>query len=279
MAYLELLCVLKRKLRKFSNLRLLEFDLDLDVTDVDDTLLRHSGGSKLFDQVTMPDLMADLEAAGILPDLRARGYSDLNPCIERPDPYQEKLRIFAHHPRCGEQPVVLMEMQNHRGELTLPGMEPQLALVWDWVHLQDPASPFSAKRPALPGQDHPGLGLFRLMTGLMLRYVQASEVQAVVAVPEYYHNAVLYNPEFHFADPAHEGWFRALQRDLRHLSLDQASFAIEHGQVWEADGKAVAWLPAEQVYPVRSPVVEFFKSDSYKNLVEERQKSLAFRKN
>ena len=68
-----------------------------------------------------------------------------------------------------------MDIRTHRGQLEGCCPDSDLhyamkALVWDWISLQDPMATFS--RPSLPGQECPGLGVFRQATELMLRYVR-----------------------------------------------------------------------------------------------------------
>lgn len=253
-----------RKPRKFSSLKPLP-PLDLDLEDLQEELFEHTGSHKLFGRIDLRRIMTDLETRGVNTFLRSRGYQSLHPQLDRPDPYQERFRLLGKHPNRPGEELLLMDLRAHRGELQVPGRGATVALVWDWLQLQDPVREFS-RRP-LPGQDHPGLGLFKELTQLMLEYVHETKVEALVNVPEFYHNAVLYAPLYKFFDPDREGWFQALRRDLQELGLADASFAVEEGRVFDEDGKPIDWGPSEQVFAISGPPLDYFRSAEYKDAV------------
>ena len=250
------------KPRKFSSLK----NLDLDLADLQEELVDHGGGQRLFGLIELERIMNDLENRGVITFLRSRGYQSLHPVLDRPDPYQERFRLLGSHPNRPGEELLLMDLRARRGELEIPERGSTVALVWDWLQLQDPVREFT-RRP-LPGQDHPGLGLFKELTQLMLEYVRETRVEALVNVPEFYHNAVLYAPLYKFFDPEREGWFQALRRDLKELGLADASFAVEEGRVFGQDGRPIEWGPSEQVYAVSGAPLEYFQSGAYKSRAE-----------
>ena len=108
------------------------------------------------------DLRRELAEAGVLAALHARGYPDPTIRIEARDGVH---RLIVA-PEAGGESLVDLRMS----EGTLPVTEPALrargvemlsALVVGWLALQDPRASFTAERPRLPGQTHPGLGLGR----------------------------------------------------------------------------------------------------------------------
>jgi acetoin utilization deacetylase AcuC-like enzyme len=104
-----------------------------------------------------------LERAQILPLLRARGFRrlrvELVPESQPADPRgldagddSATLRIVCEDR--GEERLV--ELRARRGRGVVPGLE---LVAIEWLLLQNPRESFSERRPRLPGQEHPGLGL------------------------------------------------------------------------------------------------------------------------
>jgi hypothetical protein len=89
------------------------------------------------------------------------------------------------------------------------------------------------------------LGLMALRLGLA----------GVVYRPAHYHTAYPARHHFSFIDPARQGRFEALIRDLGPLSLLDSTRAIEEGRV-QLNGKPYAWEPEEMVLWLGEPPTE-----------------------
>jgi hypothetical protein len=76
------------------------------------------------------------------------------------------------------------------------------------------------------------------------------QLTGVVYRPAHYHTAFAGRHHFSFVDAARQGRFEALMRDLRSLSLLDATRAIDQGRVL-LDGKPYAWEPDEMVLWLR----------------------------
>ncbi|HXE71497.1 MAG TPA: hypothetical protein VNO81_02460 [Candidatus Nitrosotenuis sp.] len=249
------------------------WSLSLDEAEVRRTLLEHRAEPMLFGRIPRERLMADLESHGILDRLRARGYSDFEARLEGETPFDHVFRLYARHPRAS-QPCLLVDVRTHQGELAgvcpWTGQECRIrALVWEWVSFQDPMGSFTARHPRLPGQEYPGLGIFRQATRLMLTYVRELDVEALVNLPEHFHNAVLYSTLYRFFSPGREGRFQALVRDLLPLGLARASWGLVEGRVRDyGSDQPVRWETAEQVYPLQGPLTGYFRDPRYLDAVE-----------
>jgi hypothetical protein len=101
----------------------------------------------------------------------------------------------------------------------------------------------------------------------------ASELgkDGVVSVPKFFHDAVIFYRSrlFLFLDGTEEGRFEGLMRDLRGLSLGDASLALVSGCVRDATGKLAYWTPGYQVFPLSSVMTAYFHSPRYASLVEQ----------
>jgi hypothetical protein len=243
-------------------------DWGLSQEDVEETLVGRRGTALLFGTFPPSRVLSDLEVRGALDILRGRGYEDFEFRSEGEDAFENRIRLYGMHPE-SDTPALLMDVRTHRGELEGRSicLDKDLhvrALIWEWLSFQDPLVCFPPGIEALPGQDHPGLGIFRISVDLMLDYVDEMDIDALVGLPQYFHNAVLYSSQFRFFKPELEGEFCGLRRDLLGEGLAQASRALAEGRVEESGrGRRVTWKAAEQVYPIRGDIQAHFQHPAY----------------
>ncbi|MFT5432701.1 MAG: hypothetical protein ACI9OJ_003403, partial [Myxococcota bacterium] len=124
--------------------------------------------------------------------------------------------------------------------------EPETVLFCNWMTLRDPVMPFEAGTQALPGQDAPGLGLAREAAEMLGIIARRLNLSGVALRPAWYHVAYVSRHDFHFADPAREGRFRAMIRDLRG-PLPMVTCAVAEGQVLLNDVPYI-WEPLDMVH-------------------------------
>ncbi len=153
----------------------------------------------------------------------------------------ERIRILG---QSGGQEHLLMEVVLERRRVA--GVE---VLYVHWLSLRNPRARFSEKRPRLPGQDVPGLGLAHEIGTMLARMAIRLGLGGVVFRPAHYHTAYAARHEFQFVDPERQGRFEALVRTLSGVPLLEATTAVAEGKVrmngapyaWEADEMAF-WL-------------------------------------
>jgi hypothetical protein len=138
-----------------------------------------------------------------------------------------------------------------------------------WVREEDPTAPFRADRPPLPLQRHPGLGVLRRAFRVITRMAAELGKDGIVSVPKFFHDAVIFYRSrlFLFLCGTEQGRFEALMRDLRHLSLRDASLALVAGCVHDAERAAVQWVPSYQVFPLSAVATAYFHSPQYASQV------------
>ena len=210
-------------------------------------------------------LQQELDAAGITQALADRGYGAVERRIESHDG-EHRLRLWDRTD--GGLLVDLRLAESTATALPAPlgaqGVEPLQALVVLWVALQDPRAPFTERKPRLPGQDHPGLGVGRRVYEMLRAWCERWGKDALVNVPEYYHNAVFYASSFRFLAAAEQGRFEALRRDLAHLHVAEASTAIDRRRVFEEPaGRPFDWDPGDMAAPVAPRLQAALQSDDY----------------
>jgi hypothetical protein len=109
-----------------------------------------------------------------------------------------------------------------------------------WLTLRNPRARFSTERPAMPGQDVPGLGLAPEIEETLLRMAARLGLEGIAFRPAVSHLAYAGRATLRFVDPARQGRFEALVDLLAPLPLAQATRAVAEGRV-QLDGKPYAW--------------------------------------
>lgn len=140
-----------------------------------------------------------------------------------------------------------------------------------WVREEDPTREFEPGRLPLPLQRYPGLGVLREVFRVVVRVAREIGKDGVACVPKFFHDAVIFYRSrlFLFLDPAEEGRFEALMRDLAHLPIGTASLALIFGSVTGAEGRVAAWESALQVFPLSDDLCAYFNSGAYTARVDE----------
>jgi hypothetical protein len=255
---MDLRAALDAILRRITDLLSLSIDptagdgaTALDGPDFEEQLATHRSGLflGLFDEAWVRDA---LERDGLLAAIRARAGADVR---VRVVPDEDLVRVFRTDRPEGAD-ALLVELKAHVEEGGLlrahaPRFPPSRLLVIDWLLMQDPGRPWPPGRCAFPGQRHPGLGVGERVVELLVRAARRLRAEAVVGIPQHYHNAVLYRRRFAFADPVAEGRFQALRRDLAALDLAAAAFAVAEGRVRDVTfDEPLRWSGEEMVLPI-----------------------------
>ncbi|MHB2019129.1 MAG: hypothetical protein ACYCW6_19440, partial [Candidatus Xenobia bacterium] len=182
-----------------------------------------------------------LERFGLFDVLHARGFGDLQVTVGQV-PTGNVVRV---HSDAGLLIEVVLErriqpvppwMVSHCGE------DPFSVVSVEWLLLQNPRASFSAERPRLPGQEHPGLGIGYELGLLFVLAAERLHQDGLWTCPQFYHNARLYHERFHFVDPEMEGTLLALERDGSGHTLAELSWAVHLGLVRNrATGACLEW--------------------------------------
>jgi acetoin utilization deacetylase AcuC-like enzyme len=184
---------------------------------------------------TLEGLEYALFRFGILTFLERRGYGSLRVTFGAGSSGGERVTVLGD---ANGQTHTLIECVMERQVL-----DGQPALYVHWLSLRDPRARFSDRRPPLPGQDAPGLGLAREITEMILLAAERVGADGVAFTPAWFHTAYLVRDRFRFVDPERQGQFEAMTRDLAPRGLDVATRALADGRV-ECGGQPVAWQPA-----------------------------------
>jgi hypothetical protein len=212
-----------------------------------------------------------LERAGVLPQLRARGFRTLRVDLDTREGPGQTLRIVSE-----DRPdELLVELRADRSRSAVPGME---VISIEWLLLQNPREAFSERRPRLPGQQHPGLGLLRDFMGWLMVVCETHGLDGVFFVAAHYHVAMqsrrLVRP-LHAVDEAR---LRAMAKALEGVPLSAGTAAVEEGMLVDArTGEPAGWEPVATVLPVSRRLLARVTGPDYEAAVADEGVRFAYR--
>ncbi len=193
---------------------------------------------------------------GIFEQLERMGYRQFRVAFDTAG-LGERMRLFGEADATEHMLVeLILERRRLGADEVRPGADeqpraagPELLYI-HWLSLRNPRALFSERRPRLPGQEVPGLGLAREAGSMMARMAVRLGLAGVVIRPAHYHMAYAARREFAFVEPRRQGRFLALLRDLRGCTLLEATTAMAEGRVL-IDGAPYAWEADEMVFWLR----------------------------
>jgi acetoin utilization deacetylase AcuC-like enzyme len=213
-----------------------------------------------------------LERFGLLDELRARGFRRLRVELDVDQATGHTMRVVCDDRPEGE---LLAELRVERSLSAIPGHD---VIDIAWLLLQNPREPFTERRPRLPGQQHPGLGLLREVLGLLVVVCEKQRLDGIVFRAAHYHVAIQSRRHVHLLRPEDEARTRAVTEAVTGLPLAAAAAAVEEKRVVSAvTGEPVEWEAAPMVLPVSERLRSLVTGPDYEAAVERARPRLAFR--
>ncbi|MFY9820792.1 MAG: histone deacetylase, partial [Thermoanaerobaculia bacterium] len=216
-----------------------------------------------------------LERAGLLDRVRALGFAHPTMEMDLDNPTGDTVRLYGDTHRR----ELLIEARARIDRGALPGLA---LLRIEWLLLQNPRAEFTADRPRLPGQSHPGLGMSQEVVALLILACDRLQLDGLVFVPAHYHSASQSRKWLRFLDPADEGVFRALQQALHGLPLSEATRAVAEERVVDSGtgagtGEPFLWRPMAMGLPVTDRFRGLVDGEEYKRKVAEEEARHVYR--
>lgn len=256
--------------------------------DLQEDLFASGSFFGLYDEKRILD---KLKKVGMTEILYRKGYRNLRIQISKQDNYTS--RLYVDSADISDNETRLIELIVREGifrpkQSFVPGFdfkEGLSMLLIEWLALQDPKASFSADRPRLPGQQHPGLGGLKNMQEILYSFGRSLGKDAIIDIPEYYHAAVIYSRmyseiysrKYSFFSPVDAGKLHAIMRDFSGVPLAEVSFAVTFDCLLDArTGKRVQWKPSEQIYPISDKMYRYFEKKEYKEILEKTMNELSF---
>jgi hypothetical protein len=258
------------------------FDLALTEEELEKELMNDQGSNRLLERFSEKEVANALKDYQVWEQLKEKGYPNPRLVIHSIDPFRQSVKILddSSSPEIDEHTLCELRVFDAHLKGPCPATKEIIeidALVIDWLIFQNPRAKFMPERPRLPGQKFPGLGIMKSCMTAILDLAKQTGKEAVINIPEYYHNAVLYKPGFCFFSPFVEGRFQALQEFLKNLNLAEASHAVASGKIWnETKNEVFIWKPHEQMLGISPKITDYFQSETYKIPVQEAKAQSKF---
>lgn len=243
--------------------------------------------SKLFLRRFEPeDLLAIMKKVGLIAHLEGLGFEKLFVTTDVDDTLVNYMKLYTER----ESPDYLLFDLRVSESKFLPNKQffddPDEIVTYDmivieWLSAQNPFMNFpkdGAKRPQLPGQKKPGLGVLNYCFKMM--YLVAREVikDGFLDVPDHMHGAIMYSRRFKFFNPAHEAILQAIKRDLKKYSLADISWGMLTGTIIDEEkGTPQVYDPSEQIFYVSNRMRDYFHSKKYRETFKHYFKKKRYR--
>ena len=214
-------------------------ELSFTAEDIEESLrLRGRERYLLLGFYTAEGIEFALHHCGILAHLQRLGYGHFKVEVDEASP-GDRMRLFGESE--GVRHLLLECVLEKR---KVAGQE---VLYVHWLTLRNPKAGFSERRPQLPGQELPGLGLAREAGEMLARVAREMGLVGVVFRPAWFHMAYAARYHFRYLDPRRQGRFEAIQRDLGQVPLREITLAFAQGRV-RMNGQPATWEPDEMIY-------------------------------
>jgi len=149
-------------------------------------------------------------------------------------------------------------------------------LILEWLTIQNPLLHFTAKRPPLPGQKHPGLGVGKKVVDIFVYLARLLRKDGLLAFPAYFHNALLFSRYFHFLNPEKAAEILAIEKAFPRIPFKHLAWIVYLNCLKYANGDTYEWKAEEIIYPLSKRLKDYFESKSYKRRLKQTLKNRLF---
>lgn len=247
-----------------------ELTFKLSGDEILSNLVDKSGSSLFLGRYTLMEVKAILAKKNFFKEARRRELWPLVFYLDSSEYPRQRLQIFWEI-RQPERLIVDLKIKEGRfpspeNYYPEPVFEKGTFLHLEWLTLQNPRLDFNEKRPALPGQIRPGLGLGKKVVDLFAYLGRLIGCHGLLAFPAYFHNALLFSRYFRFVNPAKEGEVLAIRTVLTSIPFKQLAWIVFLNCL-RVDGRIYEWRAEEQAYPLSDELKDYFSSRKYREAV------------
>jgi hypothetical protein len=240
--------------------------------DILSDLLTEKSTSLFLGRFSMPEVRALLGKKNFYREARDRELLPLVFDLDSSEYPVQRLRVFQEE-RDPERLIVDLKIREGRlapkghSHLDLRFFDYEF-LILEWLTLQNPRIPFSRKRPPLPGQNHPGLGLRKKVVDVFAYLGRLLNKEGLLAFPAYFHNALLFSRYFCFLNPEKRAEVRAIRKSFPDIPFKHLAWIVYLNSMRRGDGSVYEWHSEEQIFPLCRELKTYFDSRDYKNQVK-----------
>lgn len=251
-----------------------EGDLFMDLTS-------SRGTQKFLGVFSNKGIHLSLLNFGIYDHLEKKGLENPVLDIDTSDPYKHRLSVVHE---IGDKEIISLEAVLRRTTLKLPSLnsvtvETREFILVEWLLLQNELKKFSRKRPQLPGQDYPGLGISTLIFEILYWTGRRLKVDGILFLPNFLHTALFYGRRMLMIDPRKQVKLYTFDKMLRsQCKLDQLTWACAEGHLIDKrKNEPYLWAPAPITIPISHRFKDRFHSPGYTLQAESLSREMRFR--
>ena len=217
-----------------------------------------------------------IERFGLDRQARHHGIRHIDVKIDTSDPFRHRLTIY--NGRHQDRDHMVMDFVARYQHLTPKDVDsefeythPLKVLMVEWLLLQNPKAAFTHRKPRLPGQAHPGLGMGDQLLALFTIMGRHLQVDGIINVPEYYHTGLLFSRRFVFLSPWIQAQVQQVAQDLwKKYRLAVIAWASATGSIYNLEtGLTQEWQPRRQIIPLQSQLRQYFKSEDFTKISQD----------
>lgn len=229
-------------------------DWGLSDTDITGDLGPDAGHSLFLGHYSRHALELAMQWTGLFDRLRSRGFYHPYLDIDLSNPNGHTLRMYSD----SRKKELLVEARLRIDRNIVADAE---LLSIEWLLMQNPRAEFSAGRPRLPQQSHPGLGLVSDIVSLLILICDRLKLDGLVFIPSHFHLVRKAGKHLHFLRREDERWYQAVERAVHDRPIAEATEIVARGALRDRQtGETIRWRPMPMVLAV---------SDRFKQQIEE----------
>jgi len=260
-------------MKKDTALLIGEKDILADLTE-------EKGTSLFLGRYSMTEAIAVLGKRNFFKEARKRNLWPLAFDLDSSEYPVQRFQIFLEERKPENLIVDLKIREGHLAPRDYLHLDPAFYkynfLIFEWFALQNPLVKFSEKRPPLPGQQHPGLGLGKKVVDLFVYLARLTRKDGLLAFPAYFHNALLFSRYFYFLNPEKYAEVLAVEKAFPKIPFKHLAWIVHFNCLKQDNDKTYEWKAEEQVYPINRALKNYFDSRAYKNRAKNSQKKWHF---
>ncbi len=248
--------------------------------DVLSNLFQEKATSLFLGRFSMPEVRAVLGKKNFYREAGDRGLLPLVFDLDSSEYPVQRLRIFQEEI---DPEKLVVDLKIREGSLARKedlNLDSRFAdyefLILEWLTLQNPRLGFTRKRPPLPGQQHPGLGLRKKVVDIFVYLARLLRKDGLMAFPAYFHNALLFSRYFNFLNPEKTAEVRAIRKSFPDIPFKHLAWIVHLNSLRREDGSVYEWQAEEQVLPLQKDLKDYCYSKEYRRWVKQAQPKYRF---
>lgn len=246
-------------------------DFQLDIIDFTDELHGSLNLERLvFGKFHDNEIYSLMAESNIFDKIRQRGYANFH--LET-DPISDLDNRIYIKTDSGD---ILVHIRLKIAEYFIKVIEEERKMIFiDWLLTQNiNLGRLHEKKILFDGQEYPGLNIFKELTDFIGRLMKETNAYGIFNVPEYFHDAVLFQKDFKFVDPEKQGLFKALLKNFKHIPIRNIGHLIQNRKVFYKSSKEVfEWRHGEMLCSNDSFINEKIFNKEYFEIVEKYVKT------